>query len=108
MILTSISCSDVTDGARVFRLESNGPINVVECLTFSPAATAGTVTVQTSPDGGLTWDDMADGGTVSAAESSLPSRAKPSGRGLATHIRFTMSGITGATAFTALVSQGVE
>ena len=107
MILTSISGNSVTDGSKVFELESMGPINVVECITFSPAATAGTITVQTSPDGGLTWDNMATGGTVTASASSDPARTKPSGRGVATHIRFVLSGITGATSFTALVSQGV-
>ena len=108
MILTSISGNSVTDGYKVFKLESMGPINVVECITFSPAATGGTVTVQTSPDGGLTWDNMATGGTVTASASSDPARTKPSGRGVATHIRFGLSGITGATSFAALVSQGVE
>ena len=105
--ITEIYGSSVSDGAKVFGLNSNGPINVVDCITFSPAATAGTVTVQTSPDGGETWDDMATGGAVTASASSDPARAKPSGRGVATHIRFVMSGITGATSFTALVSQGV-
>ena len=105
--ITEISGSSVSDGAKVFGLNSNGPINVVECVTFSPAATAGTVTVQTSPDGGTTWDDMATGGVITASASSATSRTKPSGRGVATHIRFVMAGITGATSFTALVSQGV-
>ena len=107
MILTSISGSSVANGAKVFKLESMGPINVVECVTFTPAATAGTVTVQTSPDGGTTWDDMATGGVITASASSATSRTKPSGRGVATHIRFVMAGIAGATSFTALVSQGV-
>ena len=107
MVLTSISGNSVTDGAKVFDLLSNGPINVVECVTFMPAATAGSVTVQTSPDGGLTWDDMATGGVITASAASDPSRIKPSGRGVATKIRFVMSGIATATSFTALVSPGV-
>lgn len=105
--VTRIDCGTVADGTYAFALKQNGPINVVECITFSPSATAGTITVQTSPDGGLTWDNMATGGTVTASASSDPARTKPSGRGVATHIRFVLSGITGATSFTALVSQGV-
>ena len=104
---TEIIGTSVSDGAKVFGLNSTGPINVVEYLTFSPAATAGTVTVQTSPDYGVTWDDMATGGVITAASASDAARTKPSGRGKATHIRFVMSDIATATSFTALVTQGV-
>lgn len=94
-------------GAATFELKGGGPINILEFLTFTPAATAGTVLVQTSPDGGATWDDMAAGGTFNAADSSLPSRTKAQGRGLATHVRLTFTGITGATDFVGAFSQGV-
>lgn len=104
---TEIVSNSVADGAQVFGLNSTGPINVVEYLTFSPAATVGSVIVQTSPDGGATWDDMASGGLVQAATSSASNRTKPSGRGRATHIRFTLSGVATATSFKALVTQGI-
>jgi hypothetical protein len=104
---TFIEGNSVSDGAKIFGLNAEGPINMVEWLTFTPAATGGTVTVQTSPDGGLTWDDMATGGVIVAASSGDPARTKPQGRGKATVIRFVMAGITGATSFKAEVTQGV-
>lgn len=103
--LTSISSSDVTNGSREYPLNGTGPINVVEYFTFTPAATGGTVAVQMSPDNGTTWDDMAAGGTITAASAGSASRTKPSGRGLANKVRFTFSDITGATKFTAMISQ---
>ena len=104
--LTSITSQDVTNGSKEFSLNGTGPINVVEYITFTPAATGGTVVVQMSPDNGTTWDDMATGGTITAVSASSASRIKPSGRGLANRIRFTFTGITGATSYTAMISQG--
>lgn len=94
-------------GVVTFELKGGGPVNILEYLTFTPAAIAGTVLVQTSPDGGVTWDDMATGGTFNAADASLPSRTKAQGRGLATHVRLTFSGIIGATDFVGAFSKGV-
>lgn len=104
--LTSITSQDLTNGSKDFPLNGSGPINVVEYFTFTPTATGGTVVVQTSPDNGNTWDDLPTGGSITASLASAASRIKPSGRGLANKIRFTFTGITGATSYTAMISQG--
>lgn len=106
LVLTLVKGKSVANGSQVFQLESEGPVNVVETFTLTPPATAGTITVQVSPDGGETWDNMASGGQISAATSSSPDRVKPSGRGLATHVKFTFSGVTGSTSFKSIISQG--
>lgn len=99
--------SGQASGSAVFELKGGGPICILEYLTFDPPATAGTVTVQTSPDQGVTWDDMATGGTFNAADASSSARVKPQGRGLATHVRITFSGIVGATDFVGAFTKGV-
>lgn len=108
MQLTQIKINTVANGSYNYPLNATEPlpVNVVEYITFTPAATAGTVTIQLSPDNGNTWDDMAVNGTVNAADTSSTSRLKPSGRGLATHARITLSGVAGATGVTIMISQG--
>ena len=108
MQLTEIHLNTVADGSYDYPLGASQPlpINMVEYITFSPPATSGTITIQLSPDGGNTWDDMAVNGTVNAADTSSSSRLKPSGRGLANRARITLSGVTGATGVTIMISQG--
>lgn len=69
-------------------------------------ATAGTVTIQGSSDGGKTWQDFIEG-SFNAADAISPSRVKTNGVGVATHCRVTLSGVSasGAVGFTLMFTQ---
>lgn len=70
-------------------------------------ATAGTVVIQGSPDGGKTYQDFRDN-SFAASSALSPSRAKPSGIGKTTHVRITLSGTVvapNAVGFSTLLNQ---
>lgn len=108
IIRTHISSADVSDGYQQFRLNGMQPVLTVDSFVFDQTPTAGTVSIHTSPDEGLTWDDVPNGLDLDATRITESSRVKPAGRGLAGWIRFTFSGIEGAESFRAVISQGVS
>ena len=105
LIQTEFSSSSVADGVYEFTLNSCGFNNLLDSLVFTPAATAGSILVQTSPNNGVTWDNMAAGGVINAASSADPAYTKPQGKGTATKLRLTLTGVTGATSFKGVFSQ---
>lgn len=110
-----ILSASIADNDYVFPLsDDTAPrsTNILEYFYFVDntgdivVATAGTIKVLASPDNNATYQTLHDS-AFDAVDATLPSRTKPSGRGRATHIKFTLAGIvaTGAVGFKTLLTQ---
>jgi len=100
---TTIKLDAITDADYDIELTtgSNAPVtNICNYFYFIDsagalkAATAGTVVIKGSPDGGATWLTMPNG-SWDAADSELETRERPAGVAKLTHIRITLASVAG-------------
>jgi len=98
---------DTTGSEYIFDLYGRQPIFTLESLTFDQTVTAGSFTVMTSPDDGVSWDSVPDGTNIDVLSFLQTDRVKPSGRGATTQVKFIFNGVLPNSKWSAVVSQGV-
>lgn len=103
--ITDTNGGSVADGDYIFSLVDNDVDipNIVAIYSYFyfvdgnddvVTATGGTVVITASPDRGKTYLTLPEG-AFDAADANLPTRLRPSGLGVMTHVKVTLAGVTG-------------
>lgn len=112
LIEQELNSDTVTDGDYDFPTDHGAPrTNIIDYFYFVDgsgnlvAPTAGTVVISFNPVANEDLYGPAQNGSFNAVDAASPIRAMPSGVGRITNVRVTLSGVTGAAGFRAMLSQ---